>query len=83
MRRVMPHSFTLLDPLDFLGGDDDEDLGLFRAMSMPADEKPTPVGQYFDILQTRFEPVTIGEHVRRYPEARPLSNLKPEFHHLV
>ena len=55
----------LLHPLDFMGSDDTDRLGFFPAMKRPHAGKLVLVGQFFDILQQRFECVPMGEHARR------------------
>ena len=55
----------LLHPLDFTGSDDTDRLGFFPAMKRPHAGKLVLVGQFFDILQQRFECVPMGEHARR------------------
>lgn len=53
----------LLHPLDFLGEDDDSDLGFFPGMNQQSGPKLDFMSVLFDDLLTRFAPVTIGEHV--------------------
>lgn len=52
----------LLHPLDFLGCDDEPDLGFFPAMDLASAAKLELVGQVLDLLATRFQVVTMREH---------------------
>lgn len=44
----------LLHPLDFLGSDDDTDLGFFPGMDMPAAKKLELAHHFLDILESRY-----------------------------
>lgn len=54
----------LLHPLDFLGGDDVNDLGFFPAMDMKGEVKRKLVGRYLERLSLRHQVIPLGEHVR-------------------
>ena len=69
----------MLHPLDFLGVEDDADLAFFPGMSMPLGRKLDMLEQFFDLLQKRFEPVSMSEHVRRASSAGSLRQLVPRF----
>jgi hypothetical protein len=56
----------LLHPLDFLGGDDDGDLGFFPAMNLSAAKKLKLAGHMLDLLAKRRRIVTMREHARAY-----------------
>jgi hypothetical protein len=64
LRRVEPS--LLLHPLDFLGCDDDDDLGFFPAMRSPAAGKLQLVAKALDALAERRRIVTMREHARGY-----------------
>lgn len=51
----------LLHPLDFLGSDDDSDLGFFPGMDMPAGKKLDLAHHFLDILQSKFRLVPMEE----------------------
>ncbi len=72
----------LLHPLDFLGTDDDPDLGFFPGMNMQSEKKLVMMGQFFDIFGSHFEPVTMGEHISRVREASDtMKTFEPAFSH--
>jgi hypothetical protein len=52
----------LLHPLDFLGAEDDGDLGFFPAMNMPARKKLSVVTRAIDTLAAQFHVVTMRQH---------------------
>jgi hypothetical protein len=52
----------LLHPLDFLGGDDLQELSFFPAMSLPAAAKVALVGEVVDLLAEHFTVVPLREH---------------------
>lgn len=60
--RIAPS--LLLHPLDFLGGDDDADLAFFPAMRAESSRKIALVGDIIDLMQSRYEIVTMAEHAR-------------------
>lgn len=68
----------LLHPLDFLGCDDDPDLGFFPGMNMPSATKLAVMDGLFDILLARFRPVTMGQHIER-AGSRDLKVFRPAF----
>lgn len=61
--RVEP-SF-LLHPLDFLGREDDADLGFFPGMAMPRDQKLAAAFSLLDLLLDQFSVGTMKEHADR------------------
>jgi hypothetical protein len=78
----------LLHPLDFLGGDEEPDLGFFPAMSMRGDEKRASVSELLADFARRFQVLPMGEHaalvdkrggtsVRKLPVVAPSSNDHP------
>jgi peptidoglycan-N-acetylglucosamine deacetylase len=58
----------LLHPLDFLGKEDDPDLGFFPAMNQPREKKLALAGELFAMLTKSFDVVPMGEHARRLSE---------------
>ena len=62
MFRIEP-SF-LLHPLDFMGAEDDDDLGFFPGMDLPAQEKVDLLSDCFEMLQHRYEVITMKEHAQ-------------------
>jgi hypothetical protein len=69
----------LLHPLDFLGSDDEPELAFFPAMSMRHGEKISMMEEFFELIRSRFRPVTIGEHVSRFEGRLDLPVLEPRF----
>jgi hypothetical protein len=59
----------LLHPLDFLGADDDGDLGFFPAMQSPASKKLRFARKVLDLFCDRRRVVTLREHARKYATA--------------
>ena len=58
----------LLHPLDFLGCDDDQDLGFFPAMNIPAKTKLNVVRSAFQTIQSNFDAVNMSAHAVRLSE---------------
>lgn len=52
----------LLHPLDFLGQEDDPDLGFFPGMNQPAQDKIELLSDCFEIMQKHFNCVTMEQH---------------------
>ena len=70
----------LLHPLDFMGREDCPALAFFPGMDLARDRKLEILGELFDILVTRREIVTMGEHARRAGAIRDrLRTLTPVF----
>lgn len=69
----------LLHPLDFLGEDDDKDLAFFPAMSMSSDEKLELMQKFFDIIEGRYQAVTMGEHISAISNRGTLKTFEPNF----
>lgn len=57
----------LLHPLDFLGSEDPcaKELSFFPAMNMPRGRKLGLVGEILELLTSRFDVLTLGEHAAR------------------
>lgn len=53
----------LLHPLDFLGCDDDDDLGFFPGMSLPSGQKLELANHFLDQLQGSFALTSIEDYV--------------------
>lgn len=71
----------LLHPLDFLGGDDVEELAFFPAMGLPGRTKTERTAELFDILIERFEVVSMAEHARRIATGPETPVRIPRFDH--
>lgn len=56
----------LLHPLDFLGCDDDTDLGFFPAMNLPSECKIGFVGELLDAMSGYFECVPMKTYARQF-----------------
>ncbi len=69
----------LLHPLDFMGADDDPDLGFFPGMKMPANTKLDFMHRFFEELKGRFEPVTMGRHIEAINAHENLKVFIPNF----
>ncbi len=63
----------LMHPLDFLGCDDDPDLGFFPAMGMKAAKKLELLGKILGDLSAQYEIVNMLEHARRAVARVPTS----------
>ena len=71
----------LLHPLDFLGVEDDRDLGFFPAMKMPVAEKLESMARFFEIFLDSFRPYPIGAYLGEISEERTFRRFEPEFSH--
>ncbi len=69
----------LLHPLDFLGGDDLEELAFFPGMELSADVKMAHVGDFLDAFTARFDVGTIGQHAARLNARTDLKVVQPRF----
>ena len=69
----------LLHPLDFMGKEDDDDLGFFPAMGMPVAQKLELMDGFFELLLSNFAPVTMGQHVKAIEAERVLREYQPNF----
>ncbi len=69
----------LLHPLDFLGEDDDKDLAFFPAMNISADEKLELMRKFFNVIESKYHAVTMGEHVSAIEARETLKNYEPNF----
>jgi hypothetical protein len=56
---------VLLHPLDFLGCDDEPELGFFPAMNLPSEKKLRIVRGTLKLLTRHFEVVSMAEHAQR------------------
>ena len=79
MTRTEPS--LLLHPLDFMGVEDDKELSFFPAMSMPVEKKLDLMDGFFDLLLRKFDPMTMGEHVRSIKADVGLRDYTPTFSH--
>ncbi len=73
--RVQPS--VLLHPLDFVGGDEVEELAFFPAMELPGAVKRARVTGYLRDLQKRFDVVPMGTHAESL-KARRLKPRRPD-----
>lgn len=69
----------LLHPLDFLGSDDDKDLGFFPGMNMQSDVKLAVLDELFTLLTGKFEPLTVGQHIELIDAGSTLRTFEPTF----
>lgn len=69
----------LLHPLEFLGKEDDKDLGFFPAMDMPLRKKLELMDGFFDLLQKSFTPLTMNEMVSALNRVESLRSYEPKF----
>lgn len=69
----------LLHPLDFLGAEDDTDLGFFPAMNMPLSKKLDMMDNFFELLLARFRPCPIGAYLEDLATKGSLRQFAPEF----
>ncbi len=60
----------LLHPLDFLGSEDDDDLGFFPGMDHVSGRKLEMAHHFLDQLQDVFELAPIDDYVRRLPTTK-------------
>lgn len=66
--RVEPS--ILLHPLDFMGCEDDPDLGFFPAMDIPYAKKERMLRRVFQMLAARFTVVNMARHAETYAARR-------------
>lgn len=71
----------LLHPLDFMGKEDDADLGFFPAMNMPAVDKLELMDRLFTLLLGKFDSMPVGAYVAAIDDAERLRQFDPEFSH--
>jgi hypothetical protein len=69
----------LLHPLDFLGGDDVQELAFFPAMNLSGARKVELVGDFLRLYQQRFTIVPMREHARQLAEHARLRLVTPRF----
>ena len=69
----------LLHPLDFLGREDDAELGFFPAMGLPLNRKMESMHRFFDLLVSRFRPYPIGPYLSEIANESDLDHFAPEF----
>jgi peptidoglycan-N-acetylglucosamine deacetylase len=65
----------LLHPLDFLGSDDEPELGFFPGMDITAADKAGILRELLDMWERQYQAMPIGEYVRQLPE---LKQRKPD-----
>ena len=53
----------LLHPLDFLGSDDEPDLGFFPGMNIESKQKLDLMGEFLEMWQQRYTTTPIGAYV--------------------
>lgn len=70
---------VLLHPLDFLGCDDDRDLGFFPAMGLPSERKLRIVDGCLRILGEEFEIMSLDRHAAILAERSDLALREPRF----
>jgi peptidoglycan/xylan/chitin deacetylase (PgdA/CDA1 family) len=69
----------LLHPLDFLGADDDPDLGFFPGMGMSSAEKLGQMHELFNRLAERFTLVSLEDHIDIAERREGLPIFQPNF----
>ena len=69
----------LLHPLDFLGGDDMEELSFFPAMKVPSAKKIRVVGRVIDMVSNQFNIVAMREHAREVVGEADFRVVEPNF----
>lgn len=69
----------LLHPLDFLGGDDVEDLAFFPGMNIAGQDKLALVGELLDAMTKHFNVLTLREHAQKAAAAPDLPLVAPGF----
>lgn len=69
----------LLHPLDFMGADDDSDLGFFPGMGMSSDVKLQRMHTFIEFLSRRFEPVSLEKHIEIAERQEGLRLFRPDF----
>ena len=72
---------VLLHPLDFMGCDDDRDLSFFPGMNLCSQKKLASLDEMFQIMCRWYDPVPMGEHVRRVVARGIQKTLEPYFCH--
>ena len=60
----------LIHPLDFLGSDDEPELGFFPGMKLESGRKLELMGRILDVLRERFDPITLGEYTSTLAPSR-------------
>jgi len=68
-RRLELEPSFLLHPLDFLGGDNVDDLSFFPGMAIPTAEKLLFLDSVLAILKRRFNVVNVGQHAQALLES--------------
>lgn len=82
-RRTGTQPSLLLHPLDFLGADDDRDLGFFPAMGLPSHKKVEIVTGCLDIYTRLFEVMGVRRHTEALAAGSRLPRREPAFHNPV
>lgn len=70
------HPSLLLHPLDFLGGDDIEELAFFPAMNMPGEQKVKLAGEILDIYAKNFTVVPMHKHAEAIAQKDNLKTMQ-------
>jgi peptidoglycan-N-acetylglucosamine deacetylase len=78
-RRTGVEPSLLLHPLDFLGGDDVQQLAFFPAMNLPGAVKMQRVSEYLSDLAELFEVLPMGVHARALETRPDLPARTPDF----
>jgi peptidoglycan/xylan/chitin deacetylase (PgdA/CDA1 family) len=82
--RVMGTGISLLlHPLDFLGCDDTAELAFFPGMNMPAARKVEFVDDALQMLEKRFQVVTMQQHANRVEGSTKIAEVTLSKHKLV
>jgi hypothetical protein len=71
----------LLHPLDFLGAEDDSDLGFFPGMGSPARTKLARMHEFIELLASNFDLVTLEQHIELAEQDDELPRFLPSFSH--
>jgi len=69
----------LLHPLDFLGGDDIDELSFFPGMKLPGEQKLRIVSRVLEMLAKQFTVTTMQEHALHFAQLPNALVVKPEF----
>lgn len=73
------HPSLLLHPLDFLGGDDVQDLSFFPGMNMQHEQKIQMVGEFIHLYTSHYRVVTLLEHALAAAQSTRFPIIKPRF----
>lgn len=73
----------LLHPLDFMGGDDVQELSFFPAMNLTGAEKVNLVSDILGIYSEYYTVVPMHEHARALSEQKNISLVEPKFRSVI